>query len=243
MRSRGANATSRLTNAVTCAAAPPPAQPDDFTLTMEVSQKWWMPYWKTNFDVTARMDRSHHPLFELKKSSAMTGELPKLWTWGDSVRHLAHGLMKYDGQAGDFGLEVDWMRFSGPRSETEVETSGQRAGHPGPQSCRARRRDVDRIGHVAGSQLQRKTSSSRCSGLSESRRARPTVRTCPTALVRPLCACLGTAKAASKDHAARAQPKRSALGVSRGRATHRRLPPIPRPHNRSRMPVGKPTIV
>ena len=87
--------------------------PDDFTLTMEVSEKWWMPYWKTNFDVQPEWTEITIPFSKLKKSSAMTGELPKLWTWGDLSAILRMGFMKYDGQAGDFGLEVDWMRFSG----------------------------------------------------------------------------------------------------------------------------------
>lgn len=88
-------------------------QPDDFTLTMEVSQKWWMPYWKTNFEVQPEWTEVTIPFDQLKKSSAMTGELPKLWTWGDLSAILRMGFMKYDGKAGDFGLEVDWMRFAG----------------------------------------------------------------------------------------------------------------------------------
>ena len=42
----------------------------------------------------------------------MTGELPKIWTWGNLSEVLRIGMMKYDGLAGEFGLEVDWMRFS-----------------------------------------------------------------------------------------------------------------------------------
>ena len=86
---------------------------DDFTLTMEVSEKWWMPYWKTNFAVQSEWTEVTIPFSKLKKSSAMTGELPKIWTWGDLSAVLRMGFMKYDGNAGDFGLEVDWMRFSG----------------------------------------------------------------------------------------------------------------------------------
>lgn len=85
---------------------------DDFTLTMEVSQQWWMPYWKVNFDARPEWTEVTIPFSDLKKSSAMTGELPKLWTWGDLSAVLRMGFMKYDGTAGDFGLEVDWMRFS-----------------------------------------------------------------------------------------------------------------------------------
>ena len=101
-------------DAVTLRCRTTTGEPDDFTLTMEVSQQWWMPYWKSNIDVTSEWTEVAVPFSALKKSSAMTGELPKLWTWGDLSAVLRIGLMKYDGQAGDFGLEVDWIRFSGP---------------------------------------------------------------------------------------------------------------------------------
>ena len=40
--------------------------PDDFTLTMEVSEKWWMPYWKTNFDVQPEWTEITIPFSKLK---------------------------------------------------------------------------------------------------------------------------------------------------------------------------------
>lgn len=85
---------------------------DTFTLTMEVSEQWWMPYWKTDFKADADWKEVVIPFSALKKSSAMTGELPKIWTWGNLSEVLRLGMMKYDGLAGEFGLEVDWMRFS-----------------------------------------------------------------------------------------------------------------------------------
>ena len=88
--------------------------PDAFTLTMETSRQWWMPYWKANFKVDGEWTEVTLPFDAMKKSSAMTGELPKLWTWGDLSDILRIGLMKYDGQAGPFGLEIDWIRFDGP---------------------------------------------------------------------------------------------------------------------------------
>lgn len=99
-------------DAVTLRCRTTTGEADDFTLTMEVSEKWWMPYWKTNFEAQAEWAEVTVPFSVLKKSSPMTGELPKLWTWGDLSAVLRLGLMKYDGKAGDFGLEVDWMRFT-----------------------------------------------------------------------------------------------------------------------------------
>ncbi len=89
-------------------------EPDEFTLTMETSRQWWMPYWKANFAAGGEWQEINLPFAELKKSSAMTGELPKLWTWGDLSDIIRIGLMKYDGKAGPFGLEIDWIRFNGP---------------------------------------------------------------------------------------------------------------------------------
>jgi len=85
---------------------------DTFTLTMETSQQWWMPYWKANFTADSEWQEVTLDFADLKKSSAMTGELPKLWTWGDLSDIMRIGFMKYDGTAGEFGLEVDWMRFN-----------------------------------------------------------------------------------------------------------------------------------
>jgi NADH dehydrogenase [ubiquinone] 1 alpha subcomplex assembly factor 1 len=85
---------------------------DTFTLTMEVSEQWWMPYWKTDFKADTEWKEIVVPFSALKKSSAMTGELPKIWSWGNLSKVLRLGMMKYDGLAGEFGLEVDWMRFS-----------------------------------------------------------------------------------------------------------------------------------
>ena len=99
-------------NSVTLLCRTTTGEEDDFTLTMETSQKWWMPYWKANFTADSEWREVTLPFSELKKSSAMTGELPKLWTWGDLSDILRIGLMKYDGTAGEFGLEVDWMRFN-----------------------------------------------------------------------------------------------------------------------------------
>ena len=85
---------------------------DDFTLTMETAQQWWLPYWKANFTAKPKWEEVTLDFSELKKSSAMTGDLPKLWAWGalDDIQRI--GLMKYDGTAGEFGLEVDWIRFN-----------------------------------------------------------------------------------------------------------------------------------
>ena len=86
--------------------------PDTFTLTMETNEQWWMPYWKANFTVASEWSEVTLVFSDLKKSSAMTGDLPKLWSWGALDDILRIGMMKYDGTAGDFGLEVDWIRFN-----------------------------------------------------------------------------------------------------------------------------------
>ena len=52
---------------------------DAFTLTMEVSEQWWMPYWKANFEVESEWTEVTLPFDRLKKSSAYTGELSKFW--------------------------------------------------------------------------------------------------------------------------------------------------------------------
>lgn len=85
---------------------------DTFTLTMETSEQWWMPYWKANFTAGSEWSEVTLDFADLKKSSAMTGDLPKLWSWGALDDILRVGMMKYDGLAGDFGLEVDWVRFN-----------------------------------------------------------------------------------------------------------------------------------
>ena len=85
---------------------------DTFTLTMETHEQWWMPYWKANFSVDPEWSEVTLDFADLKKSSAMTGDLPKLWSWGALDDILRIGMMKYDGTAGDFGLEVDGIRFN-----------------------------------------------------------------------------------------------------------------------------------
>lgn len=99
-------------DAVTIRCRTTTGEADTFTLTMEVSEQWWMPYWKTDFKADSEWRDITVPFSALKKSSAMTGELPKIWTWGNLSEVLRIGMMKYDGLAGEFGLEVDWMRFS-----------------------------------------------------------------------------------------------------------------------------------
>ena len=92
-----------------------------------------------------------------RKSSAMTGELPKIWTWGDLSEVLRMGMMKYDGQAGDFGLEVDWMRFAragGQKLRLKPPVSVR--GMPGLQAGRdARKRHKLHRSTVARPQFQR----------------------------------------------------------------------------------------
>ena len=67
-------------------------QPDDFTLTMEVSQKWWMPYWKTNFEVQPEWTEVTIPFDQTQEEQCHDRRAPQIVDMGRSIGHLAHGL-------------------------------------------------------------------------------------------------------------------------------------------------------
>ena len=82
-----------------------------FKLTMEMSQRWWMPYAYASFDPTADWQEISIKAKGLTWSQAFTGEmetLPLKQALGSDIRL---GFMKYDGTAQAFDLEVASIRF------------------------------------------------------------------------------------------------------------------------------------
>ena len=82
-----------------------------FKLTMEMSQRWWMPYAYASFEPTADWQDITIDAKDLTWSQAFTGDmetLPLKQALGSVIRL---GFMKYDGTAQAFDLEVASMRF------------------------------------------------------------------------------------------------------------------------------------
>ena len=82
-----------------------------FKLTMEMSQRWWMPYAYASFEPTADWQDITIKAKDLKWSQAFTGDmetLPLKQALGSVIRL---GFMKYDGTAQAFDLEVASLRF------------------------------------------------------------------------------------------------------------------------------------
>ena len=82
-----------------------------FKLTMEMSQRWWMPYAYASFEPTADWQEITIDAKDLTWSQAFTGDmetLPLQQALGSVIRL---GFMKYDGTAQAFELEVASIRF------------------------------------------------------------------------------------------------------------------------------------
>jgi hypothetical protein len=82
-----------------------------FKLTMEMSQRWWMPYAYASFEPTADWQDITIDAKDLRWSQAFTGDmetLPLQQALGSVIRL---GFMKYDGTAQAFDLEVASIRF------------------------------------------------------------------------------------------------------------------------------------
>lgn len=82
-----------------------------FKLTMEMSQRWWMPYAYGSFEPTADWQDITIDAKDLTWSQAFTGDmetLPLKQALGSVIRV---GFMKYDGTAQAFDLEVASIRF------------------------------------------------------------------------------------------------------------------------------------
>ena len=82
-----------------------------FKLTMEMSQRWWMPYAYGSFEPTADWQDITIGAKDLTWSQAFTGDmetLPLKQALGSVIRL---GFMKYDGTAQAFDLDVASIRF------------------------------------------------------------------------------------------------------------------------------------
>jgi len=82
-----------------------------FKLTMETSERWWMPYAYASFAPTAEWQEVVIPASDLKWSQAQMGDLTSVRPSRDLNEVLRLGLMKYDGTAQAFDLEVASIAF------------------------------------------------------------------------------------------------------------------------------------
>lgn len=82
-----------------------------FKLTMETSERWWMPYAYASFEPTAEWQEVVISASDLKWSQAQMGDLTSVRPWRDLGQVLRLGLMKYDGTAQAFDLEVASIAF------------------------------------------------------------------------------------------------------------------------------------
>ena len=81
-------------------------EPDTFTLTMETSEQWWMPYAYASFSPSEEWGEVVLDVSDFGWSQAQMGDLRSVTPskeWSDILRV---GLMKYDGTAQAFDLEV-----------------------------------------------------------------------------------------------------------------------------------------
>lgn len=88
-----------------------------FKLTMETSERWWMPYAYASFEPTAAWQELVIPASDLKWSQAQMGDLTSVRPSRDLEQVLRLGLMKYDGTAQAFDLEVASIAFLSRRGE------------------------------------------------------------------------------------------------------------------------------
>lgn len=82
-----------------------------FKLTMEMSQRWWMPYAYASFKPTADWQDINIDARDLTWSQAFTGDMETLPLKQALGRVIRLGFMKYDGTAQAFDLEVASIRF------------------------------------------------------------------------------------------------------------------------------------
>jgi len=82
-----------------------------FKLTMETSERWWMPYAYASFEPTSEWEEVVIPASDLKWSQAQMGDLTFVRPSRDLEQVLRLGLMKYDGTAKAFNLEVASIAF------------------------------------------------------------------------------------------------------------------------------------
>ena len=77
-----------------------------FKLTMETSQRWWMPYAYASFEPSTEWQEVIIEASDLKWSQAQMGDLTSVRPSRDLGEVLRLGLMKYDGTAQPFNLEI-----------------------------------------------------------------------------------------------------------------------------------------
>ena len=82
-----------------------------FKLTLENSQRWWMPYAYAEFDPSGEWQDIVLDLEDFSWSQAQMGDLKRVSPSSDLADVLRFGLMKYDGTAQMFELEVASIRF------------------------------------------------------------------------------------------------------------------------------------
>ena len=82
-----------------------------FKLTMETSERWWMPYAYASFTPSTEWQEVVISESDLKWSQAQMGDLKGVSPARELSDVLRIGLMKYDGTAQPFELEVASIRF------------------------------------------------------------------------------------------------------------------------------------
>jgi hypothetical protein len=78
---------------------------------MERSKNWWMPYAFAEINPSSAWSEIAIRVEDLKWSQAFTGDIPlqpAASSLGDVIRL---GMMKYDGTAQAFDLEIAWISF------------------------------------------------------------------------------------------------------------------------------------
>lgn len=82
-----------------------------FKLTMETSERWWMPYAYASFEPSAEWQEVVISASELRWNQAQMGDLNSVRPSHDLGQVLRLGLMKYDGTAQPFNLEIQSISF------------------------------------------------------------------------------------------------------------------------------------
>ncbi len=83
-----------------------------FKLTLETSERWWMPYAYASFEPSSDWQEVVIPLREFRWNMARMGDLKQV-SGSELGSVLRVGLMKYDGTAQPFDLEVRSISFQG----------------------------------------------------------------------------------------------------------------------------------
>jgi len=82
-----------------------------FKVTLETSQRWWMPYAYATLDVSEEWQTIEVDVKDFQWSQAQMGDLRTVDPQSDFQNILRMGWMKYDGTAQAFDLEVGQMRW------------------------------------------------------------------------------------------------------------------------------------